>query len=398
MTKINHFMLLATVISMELLTGAELDLFVPSFPELQTLFNLTPFWVEALLSVNFIGYCISMFFVGGLADRYGRKPIILIGLIIFIIGSALCLMATSYGFLIFGRFLQGLGIAAPSILSFLIIADEYPIRKQQYLLAMLNGVINTSLALSPVIGSYITMYFHWRGNFVALFVAAIATLIMTTIFIPAYKLPAHKDPLSLRGYFPIFKSIPLVLLMVHICFMYAPYWIFVGMTPLLFMKDLGVSLPHYGLYQGFLVLVFAIGSIIFGLSMHKYNQAKALFLTNQIFIIGLITILVATFVDNRSALFITLCFMPFVIGQIIPCTILYPLCINFMPKYKGRITATVQGARLLLTAIALQIVGYFYNKSFESVGLVMSIFMLIAIITLFRVIKSKELMRTPVDL
>src|SRR3989338_11107656 len=80
-------MILTAVILMDLLTGIEFDLFVPSFPQLQTHFSLTPFWVEALLSVNFIGYCISLFFVGGLADRYGRKPIILLGLLIFIIGT-----------------------------------------------------------------------------------------------------------------------------------------------------------------------------------------------------------------------------------------------------------------------------------------------------------------------
>lgn len=69
-------MVIVTVILMDLLAGAEFDLFVSSFPELQSQFSLSPFWVEALLSVNFSGYCLSLFFVGGLADRYGRKPII----------------------------------------------------------------------------------------------------------------------------------------------------------------------------------------------------------------------------------------------------------------------------------------------------------------------------------
>src|SRR3989337_832633 len=89
-------MVLITIIFMDLLTGMEFDLFVPSFPELQNHFSLSPFWVEALLSVNFIGYCLSLFFVGGLADRYGRKPIILLGLTTFVIGSIFCLEATSY--------------------------------------------------------------------------------------------------------------------------------------------------------------------------------------------------------------------------------------------------------------------------------------------------------------
>ena len=131
-------MILLAVILMDLLTGMEFDLFVPSFPELQAQFSLTPFWVEALLSANFMGYCISLFFVGSLADRYGRKPIILLGLGIFVVGSLLCVSAPVYSYLLVGRFLQGMGIAAPAILSFLIIADAYAMKKQQFLLAMLN--------------------------------------------------------------------------------------------------------------------------------------------------------------------------------------------------------------------------------------------------------------------
>ncbi len=66
--------MLLTVILMDLLAGMEFDLFVPSFPQLQSQFHLSSFLVESLLSVNFIGYCISLFIVGGLADNFGRKP------------------------------------------------------------------------------------------------------------------------------------------------------------------------------------------------------------------------------------------------------------------------------------------------------------------------------------
>jgi DHA1 family bicyclomycin/chloramphenicol resistance-like MFS transporter len=161
-------MIFFIVILMDLLAGMEFDIFVPSFPALQSQFSLTPFLVEALLSVNFVSYCLSLFFVGSFADRYGRKPIILIGLLTFIMGSVFCLWAPSYTLLLIGRLLQGIGIAAPAILSFLIIADTYPLKKQQYYMAMMNGVMNASVAAAPVIGSYITLYFNWQGNFMVL--------------------------------------------------------------------------------------------------------------------------------------------------------------------------------------------------------------------------------------
>lgn len=385
-------MVLATIILMDILSGMEFDLFVPSFPELQSQFNLTPSWVEALLSVNFAGYCLSLFFVGGLADLYGRKPIILLGLVTFIVGSILCLEAPSYSFLLVGRFLQGVGIAAPAILSFLIIADAYPLKQQQSLFGILNGLLNFSAGAAPVLGSYITLYFHWQGNFTVLLCLGLMTCLMTVLFIPAHKLPEHKETLSLRGYMPLFQSKPLFLLIMHIVFGFVPYWIFVGMFPILYMEDLGVSLAHFGYYQGALAFVFGLGSILFGLIVNRYDSKKILYVSAFILIAGLMSMAVATFLNSPNPLFITLAFLPFIIAGIFSSPILQPLCLNFMPQAKGRVSAVLQGGRLILAALSLQLAGYFYQGSFLNIGIIIIVFILLTVITLIFVIRNRELM------
>ena len=388
-------MILITVILMDLLTGMEFDLFVPSFPELQSQFDLSPFWVEALLSANFIGYCLSLFFVGGLADRYGRKSIIALGVVMFILGSILCLWGGSPAFLLTGRFLQGVGIAAPAILSFIIIADLYPLKEQRFLLAMLNGSMNTAVAFAPVIGSYVTLYFHWQGNFITLLSLGLLILIMTLLFIPTYKIIPHQEkPVSLRGYITIFKSKPLMLLISHIAIMFAPYWIFLGMSPLLYMKSLEVSLSHFGYYQGVFALLFAIGSVVFGMIVNRYDQKNLLKIANWIFIFSLMSVAAVSFFNNTNALWITLAFIPFVIGQIIPSTILYPLCLNFMPEAKGRVSALIQGLRLIFSALFLQIAGYFYQGTFLNIGIILISFIFVGIVTLFIIINTENMVHT----
>lgn len=385
-------MILIAVILMDLLTGMEFDLFVPSFPELQAYFNLTPSWVEALLSANFIGYCLSLFCVGSLSDRYGRKPIILLGLVIFVLGSILCVATTSYQLLLVGRLFQGIGIAAPAILSFLIIADAYPLKKQQFFMSMLNGVMNISVAAAPVLGSYIALYFQWRGNFMLLLLLGLMVLVVTILLVPSYPLPEHKETLSLRGYLPVFRSKPLLLLMLNIVLMFLPYWIFVGMSPLLYIKDLGVSLAHFGYYQGILALVFALGSILFGLLMHRYAQRQMLNLASTFYIVSFISLLLITLLDSHNPLMITLAFIPFIISQIIPSNMLGPLCLNFMPQAKARVAAVLQGSRLVLASLSLQLAGYFYQGSFYNIGVILSVFVLMIIITQFFVVSNRALM------
>jgi MFS transporter, DHA1 family, multidrug resistance protein len=384
-------MVLATIILMDILAGMEFDLFVSSFPELQQEFGLTPFWVEALLSVNFAGFCLSLLFVGGLADRYGRKPIILVGLITFILGSALCLWVASYPVILVGRFLQGVGISSPAILSFLIIADSYPLKKQQYLMAMMNGIMNASVAAAPVIGSYITLYFHWPGNFMALLLLGIVTLVMTVIFIPMLKLPEKKETLSLRGYTPILQSKPLMLMTASLVFMNVPYWVFVGISPILYMENLGVNLSHFGFYQGSLALVFALGSVLFGMIIARHDQKKLLYISTPISVIALLIIALITFVDSFNPLLITLAMLPYIIGQIIPSNILYPICLNYMPEAKGRVAATIRGAHLIFSAIGLQLAGYFYAGSFQNVGVIIMSFIFIGVVTLIMVIRNRQI-------
>lgn len=397
--KESKMMVLITVILMDLLTGMEFDVFVPSFPALQEHFHLTPSWVAALLSVNFIGYCTSLFFSGDLSDKFGRKPVILLGLVVFIIGSVCCLWPPSYEFLLFGRLLQGLGIAAPAILSFLIIADEYPLKDQQVIMGLLNGSMNLAVAAAPVVGSYVALYFHWQGNFVVLLVAGLIVLIMTLLFIPHHMPTQHQESESLhglRGYVSIFRSKPLLLLMLNLLLTFIPYWIFVGMSPLLYIKDLGVSLKHFGYYQGVLAFAFGIGSILYGLMIKntEFDQKAMLKISMYIICFSIILIGVATLLNSKSPLFITLSMLVFVIGQIIPSTILYPICLNFLPHAKGRVSAIIQSTRLVLTAIGLQIASYYYVGSFQNTGIIILTVILAAVITLYFVISNRYLMQS----
>lgn len=391
--KLTKTLVLLTVILMDILAGMEFDLFVPSFPELQAQFHLSPFWVETFLSVNFIGFCFSLICVGSLADRCGRKPIIISGLLVFIIGTMICLWGQGYGDLILGRLLQGIGIAAPSILSFLIIADLYPLKKQQYYMAMLNGLMNTAIGLAPVMGSTISLYFHWQGNFIALLLLGWLTLISALFFIPAHKTPKNKKKLVLPGYLPLFQSKSLLLLLVFLVLYNVPYWVFVGMSPILFIKDLHVPLSQFGYYQGSLALIFALGSIGVGFIINRFDQKKMLFISGAIFMLSFISMAYITAENCQNPLLITLAILPFIIGQIVPATILYPICINLIPEAKARVSAVLQGSRLILCALGVQIASFYYAGNIQSTGLVITSFIAAAIVMFFWVMKNQELMR-----
>lgn len=383
--------MILAVIFMDLLAGMEFDLFVPGFTQLQTDFHLTAFWVEALLSVNFLGYCLSLFIVGNLSDRYGRKSIILWGLLTFIIGSIFCVTSHVYGFLLLGRFLQGIGIAAPAILSFLIIADNYSLEKQQFWMSMLNGSLNFGAGLAPVIGSFITLYFHWQGNFIALLTLGVLAFVMTIIFVPQYSLSNNQSVTENNGYKILFQSPSLLLTITALIIMTIPYWVFVGISPLLYIKDLHVSFQTFGLYQGILAFTFAIGSILFGLIIQRYSQKEWLSIGIFILIAALLLMGWITLTNSINPIMITIAMLIFVIGQIIPSNILYPLCLNLMPQAKAKISAVTQMGRLIFSALSLEIVGHFYEGTFQNAGMIIGLFILLTIVTQWCVLKDRNI-------
>jgi MFS transporter, DHA1 family, multidrug resistance protein len=383
-------MLLFVIIFIEILAGAEVDIFVPSFPDLQEHFNLTPFMVELTLGVNLVAQCVAALFIGNLGDKYGRRPIILAGLVLFILGSLACTFAPSYNFLILGRLLQGIGISGPAVLAYLVAADIYTPKEQQKILGVLNGVVGLAMASAPVAGSYIDLYFGWQGNFAVLLIMGLVCFALTMVYLPT-GMKNNEIKISLKEYIPVLKSKKAVSYILAIGFSLIPYWAFIGLSPILFMKDLGVSLEHFGFYQGTMAATFSIISIFSSKITGRLGQKAAIkYSLKVIYLFIALCILLVVF-DIRSPNIITAVLMVLSVGLIIPINILWPMSLEAVEGAKGRITAAMLSGRLVLTAVVIQIVSYFYQGSFFHIGIAMCVCLVVGLYFMFKVIKMDRI-------
>jgi len=378
-----------TIFIMYTLCGAEIDLFMPSFPELQRVFNLSPFMVELTLGVNLLAHCLTSLVVGSLGDRFGRKAIIVIGLTIFTVGSLCCVYASAYWILLFGRLLQGVGISGPVVLSYVVIADIYSVEKQQQFMGVLNGVIAFAMAFAPVIGSYVSLSFHWQGNFVVLLVMGLISLVMAVLFLPASKIN-KSDSFSMREYQVVFQSPKTLYYISTVCFLLIPYWFFVGISPILYMKDLGISLEMFGFYQGSMALCFSVFSISSSYLVKKFGQRRCLFF--GLFMVGIFMVATCSLMllKVNDALIITLVMQLLAIGVIFPINILFPLCLESVPDAKGKISALIASGRLVLTAISLQVAGYVYNGTFSPIGITMVLALALGLWSCYKVFQKEK--------
>lgn len=379
-----------TVLIMEVLGGAEVAIFVPSFPEIQKDFGVSPFMVELLLGLNFIAHCIFSLIVGNLGDRFGHKPIIIIGLIVFIIGSILCVYATIYEILLVGRFLQGVGVSGPAVLAYIIIADMYSTAKQQQIMSVLNGTITLAMAAAPVLGSYIALFFGWRGNFTILLILGAISLVFCFIFIPG----GHKNravKISIKEYVPILKSAKAIWYIVCICLLIQSYWVFIGISPILYIDGLGVTLDKFGFYQGTMAFVFSVFSFSSGYFIAKMGIKNCIIVSGVFlgFFIFASCLLIIYQVSNPNV--ITAVMQLLAIGVIFPVNIMWPLALETVPDAKCRLAAALTSLRLITTATTIQVVIYFYQGSFKPLGIAMSFTLILSFLCFYFLLQKENI-------
>ena len=151
---------------------------------------------QLVLTMLFAGLALGQVFYGPASDSLGRRVPIYIGFGIFIIGSLIATVATSYTMLLVGRFLQGLGAAGPRIITVAIIRDLYSGREMARLMSLVMMVFILVPAIAPALGQLILYIAPWRMIFLALVMLSAITLVWFYLRQPETLKKEHRQRFS----------------------------------------------------------------------------------------------------------------------------------------------------------------------------------------------------------
>ena len=179
------------------LAPSALHMLVPSMPRLAAVFAAPIGAVQLVLTLFLAGIAAGQLVYGPLSDRFGRRPVLLAGLAVFLCGTALCGVAWSLPALIIGRVLQAIGGCAGMVLGRAIVRDVFDRERAASAIAMIAMAMTLAPSLSPAIGAYLTEWFGWRANFVLLAAFGSAVLILAARMLRETRPDAA--PLSPRG-------------------------------------------------------------------------------------------------------------------------------------------------------------------------------------------------------
>jgi DHA1 family bicyclomycin/chloramphenicol resistance-like MFS transporter len=242
-----------------------IHLFLPAMPDVKSAFGISDALVQLTFSVTLIAMAVVTPAYGSFSDRYGRRPILLIGLVSFLIGSAISAVAGSVAMLIFGRLIQAAGAGCGITLTRAIARDAYGPDTLVKAIAYLTMAYTLGPMIAPPLGGMLIDMFGWRSAFwFALIAGAVITI---SAYIVLFETRSAADigqrPIGLlRHYAVLCRDARFMAFVLQSGFMSFMFFAIAAASPFLMKDLLGRSATEYGLYFLCFPLGYCSGNFI----------------------------------------------------------------------------------------------------------------------------------------
>jgi DHA1 family bicyclomycin/chloramphenicol resistance-like MFS transporter len=230
--------------SMSAIGPFSIDTYLPSFHEIGEKLNATPLEVQQTLSVYLFSFALMTLWHGAIADRFGRRKVILVALGLFAIASAGCMFATSIKHLWFWRAMQGITAGAGIVLSRAIVRDLFDGAAAQRLMSQITMMFALAPAVAPVIGGWLQTLFGWRSVFAFLVVSTAALWFACWKLLPETLAPEKRQSLRPaylgKTYWKVLTSPPFLLACAALALNFGGFFLYILSAPVFLMTHLGV--------------------------------------------------------------------------------------------------------------------------------------------------------------
>ncbi|MCM1109675.1 MAG: multidrug effflux MFS transporter [Clostridium sp.] len=241
------------------------DMYVPSLPEMARFFGCTVPTVQLGLTMGMAGLALGQFLLGPISDKYGRKPVLVASLALFVIAAVISVFSPTVWFFLWCRFAQGLGASGAYFLARTIPTDIYGGRQLARTMALIGAINGLAPASAPVLGGFIDDRFTWKGVFWIL--AGLALLLILFSFSLKETLPvSRREKGSLLRLIAGYKTLLANRrFMIHVMLKGSALGLlfaYISSAPFIIQTHFGYTQIQFGLFMGFNALFVAAGSIL----------------------------------------------------------------------------------------------------------------------------------------
>ena len=196
------------LLSLILLGPLGIDLYLPTIPAIAKGLNSSESLIQSTIALFILVLGMGQLIAGPLVDKYGRKPIAIIGIILYMLGAAMAALAVSPLMFVSSRLLQGVAVCCTAVVAFSGVRDRLNGNEAARAFGFLNGTLNIVPALAPLLGGLLAEAFGWRAPFWFLALYGLLVLILIILFLPETR-PVDTQPvksLPIKNYLRILRD------------------------------------------------------------------------------------------------------------------------------------------------------------------------------------------------
>jgi MFS transporter, DHA1 family, multidrug resistance protein len=373
---------LAILVAISALQPFALNVLAPATPGLARALATDYATIQLTLTVYLATVAVTQLFVGPISDRIGRRPCILAGIALFLIGSLLGALAGSIETLLMSRVVQAAGGGTCFALARAVVRDTAAKDKAASLIGYITMAMVVSPMIAPFVGGLLDEAYGWRSIFVAMVAFSLAVGIAATILLheTAPRKAASSLTDTLRG-FPILLGNPaFVFYTVAMSFVTAAFFVFIAGAPYVVIEEMGRSPQAYGLYFMMNAGGYMIGSFVTGRFGQRIGTVRLVLVGTLIStgasLVALYFALIGPW--NVPTLFIPLAVNAIGNGLTIPGATAAALSVR--PDLAGTAAGISGAAQLGTGAIAAVIAGLVVEIYAPSLVILMLVFTLVGLV------------------
>lgn len=355
-----------------------IQMFVPAMPIMARELNASAGVLQLGIAIYLLGLTGGQLFSGAVADTYGRRPVLLIGILLFAAGSLLAGVAGNAPVLLAGRLLQALGGSMTLVAGRSIVADTTKAERASSGMAALALITLISPALAPPIGGALVLLAGWRSIFFCLLALALLVGAAAFALITETNRPSGKTP-GLQSYAKLMTAPGFLRLAIGNGSLSMALYVFLTAAPFVMINRLGLTPAQAGAY----LLWVALG-VMFGTLAHRSaHLARSSVTAGKICLaFGLVTMLISGYFLplTIAALVVPMCAIALGVGLCGPMNL--ALALNFDRTKIGAASSLFGAVQSLMSALASIWVAVTHPASLAGLALMMSACIVAAILLL----------------
>ena len=336
-------------------------LFLPALPQIGAHFGVAPGTTQLVLTTYLVSFACGVLLSGPLADRYGRRPVLIGGVAVTGAAGLLCYFAPTMGWFIAARILQGAAGGFGITVSRASVGDLFEEKELARSFAILTMALVLGTALAPYAGGLITRFVGWQQGFLWLAGASGLIALACFIWLPETRAAAA----NARSFGALWRESRILMkrpvfmgYVLQAALIYAMFFVFVSLAPFVMVSILGLPSDHFGLYYLFLAAGFLVGNLRVSRSTGRHDVAGQVNNGLGWQLAGACFALAMVLLGLRHPLVVFAPMMAFCFGQGLALPNLIAHGIRLAPHYTGVASSMFGFSQLALAALAVQIMGF----------------------------------------